>query len=236
MTGDTSYTYRWPRPALTVDIVVFGFAAGHAGSRPRLDVLLIERDQPPFEGRRALPGGFVGEHEDLEAAALRELEEETSVRDVYLEQLYTFGAPGRDPRGHTVSVAYVALVRPTDHPAVAASDARRAVWTPVEEATSLAFDHDLILKTALDRLRAKLRYRPIGFSLLPDEFTLGELQDLYETALGHPLDKRNFRKRVEQMGVLVPTGSRRRGPHRSAALYRFDRARYDALDVEAFDL
>lgn len=236
MTPEPLYTYRWPRPALTVDIVVFGFAAGHAGSGPRLDVLLIERDQAPFEGRRALPGGFVGEHEDLEAAALRELEEETSVRDVYLEQLYTFGAPGRDPRGHTVSVAYVALVRPIDHPALAASDARRAVWTPVDEATDLAFDHDLILKTALARLRAKLRYRPIGFSLLPAEFTLGELQDLYETALGHELDKRNFRKRVEQMGVLVPTGAKRRGPHRSAALYRFDRARYDALDVEAFDL
>ena len=230
------YSYRWPRPALTVDIVVFGFIAGHKGTPPLLEVLLIERDAPPFEGRRALPGGFVGEHEDLEAAALRELEEETSVRDVYLEQLYTFGTPGRDPRGHTVSVAFYALVKPADHPALAASDARRAVWTPLSEATDLAFDHDLILKIALDRLRAKLRYRPIGFSLLPDEFTLSELQDLYESALSRPLDKRNFRKLVEQMAILIATGNERRGPHRSAALYRFDPARYDALDVEAFEL
>ena len=226
------FVYRWPRPAVTVDVVLFGLAP--AGTPAALEVLLIERDREPFAGSWAFPGGFINSNEDLEAAARRELAEETGVSDLYLEQLYTFGGAGRDPRGHTVSVAYYGLVRRLDHAPVGGSDARQAGWFPVTQVPALAFDHAAILAVALARLRGKLRYRPIGFSLLPEAFTLADLQALYETVLGRPLDKRNFRRKVESMGILVPTGAERRGPHRAAALFRFDAARYAELDDEAF--
>lgn len=229
----SGYTYRWPRPALTVDAVVFGYVP-----EGRLEVLLIRRDLPPFEGRWALPGGFVGEDEDLEPAVRRELEEETGLTGVYLEQLATFGRPGRDPRGHTVSVAYLALVTRAAHAPVGGSDARDAAWFPLDQLPALAFDHGEIVALARERLRRKLRYSPVGFKLLPDAFTLSELQRLVETVEAAPLDKRNFRRKVEATGVLVSTGEQRLGPHRSAALYRFDPAAYEALEASGrgFDL
>lgn len=150
-----AYTYRHPRPAVTVDCVVFGVA------QRELQVLLIQRGGEPFVGRWALPGGFVGLEEALDDAARRELAEETGLDRVFLEQLYTFGDPGRDPRGHVVSVAYYALVNLYDHRAKAATDAREAAWTPLPEAAGLAFDHDRILATALARLRGKVRYQPM---------------------------------------------------------------------------
>ncbi|HKG91166.1 MAG TPA: NUDIX domain-containing protein [Gemmatimonadaceae bacterium] len=224
------HCYDYPRPALTVDCVVFGFDGGD------LKVLLIRRDLAPFKGRWALPGGFVAEHEAIDDAARRELEEETGLTDVFLEQLYTFGDPGRDPRGHTVSVAHYALVKLADHAAQAASDAADAEWFPAADPPPLAFDHARILDAALERLRGKVRYQPIGFELLPKKFTLSALQRLYEAALGHPLDKRNFRKKILGMGLLEELDETERGvAHRAARLYRFDSAAYRRLVRQGFN-
>lgn len=217
-----AHTYDYPRPALTVDCVVFGFEG--AG----LQVLAIRRGIEPFLGSWALPGGFVRMDEDLESAARRELEEETGLRDVFLEQLYTFGAPDRDPRGRVVSVAWFALVRPDQHPAKGDTDASEAAWFEVGRLPALAFDHDLILRAALDRLRGKIRYQPVGFELLPKRFTLTQLQDLYEAILGRPVDKRNFRKKLLAFDFLVPLDEFTGGAHRPARLHRFDRRKYDA--------
>jgi 8-oxo-dGTP diphosphatase len=226
-----AYTYEYPRPALTVDCVIFGLDESH-----QLKVLLIQRKNDPFAGRWALPGGFVDMDESLEAAALRELEEETGVRDVFIEQLFTFGAPERDPRGRVVSVAYYALVNLSEHPVEAASDARWVEWFPVQELPPLAFDHDKILQMATNRLRAKVRYQPIGFELLPEQFTLSQLQQLYETVLGvDELNKRNFRTRILKMGVLREVGKQENVAHRPARLYSFDKEAYEQLFRERYD-
>src|SRR4051812_48733842 len=224
------YTYEYPRPALTVDCVVFGL------DEQDLKVLLVKRDLPPFEGRWALPGGFVRMEEELDDAARRELREETGLRDVYLEQLYTFGTPNRDPRGRVVSVAYYALVNLADHRVQAATDARDAAWFSVSDTPSLAFDHDAIVSAALERLKGKVRYQPIGFELLPPKFTLSQLQRLYETVLERPLDKRNFRKKILSMGVLVETDEIEQDvAHRAARLYRFDEDKYRRLKKKGFN-
>ena len=223
----------YPRPSLTADCVVFGVTFESGG--PALRVLLIERGEPPFEGALALPGGFVRIHETVDDAARRELQEETGLGDVFLEQLYTFGALDRDPRGRVVSVAYYALVNLADHRVQSGTDARDARWLPVREARGLAFDHDEILATALERLRGKVRYQPIGFEMLPARFKLSQLQALYEAILGRPLDKRNFRKRFLAMGLLADVGAETGVPHRAARLYRFDQRRYEALRSKGFD-
>jgi 8-oxo-dGTP diphosphatase len=211
-------------PALTVDCVVFGWGEGG------LRLLLIRRGRSPFEGSWALPGGFVRPHEGLADAARRELDEETGLSRLFLEQLYTFGDPGRDPRGWVVSVAYYALVRQAGLEPRAATDAVGAEWFAADSLPDLAFDHREIVRLAVERLRAKVRYAPVGFELLPREFTLGELQRLYEGILGEPLDKRNFRRRVLGLGLLEDTGRRQEGvAHRAARLYRFDRDRYRRL-------
>lgn len=215
--------------AVAVDCAVFGFA--EAG----LQVLLIERAGEPFCGRWALPGGFVAPDEGLAAAAMRELAEETGLTKIYLEQLYTFGEPGRDPRGRVVSVAYCALVRGADHTPRGGSDARRAAWFPAREPPPLAFDHAEILATALRRLQGKVRYEPIGFELLPRKFTLTQLQRLYEAVLGRALDKRNFRKKILGMDLLVPLEeTQTEVAHRAARLYQFDGRRYRRLLKQGF--
>lgn len=222
-------TYRHPRPALTVDCVVFGFDEGD------LKVLLIERDAPPFAGSWALPGGFVKLDESLDDAARRELSEETGLTKVYLEQLYTFGDPGRDPRGRVVSVSYYALVRLSEEGLHASTDARQAAWFRVSALPPLAFDHAQVLAVGLARLKAKVRYQPVGFELLPPKFTLSELQHLYETVLERPLDKRNFRKKILAMDLLVPLAETQTGvAHRAARLYRFDAKRYELLAHRGF--
>lgn len=220
------YTYTYPRPSVTVDCVIFGLEESS-----ELKVLLIQRRHEPFAEHWALPGGFVNLEEDLEAAALRELEEETNMRDVFIEQLFTFGEPGRDPRGRVISVAYYALVNLAEHPVKAASDARNVRWFSVQDLPQLAFDHDLILETALTRLRGKVRYQPIGFELLPEKFTLTQLQQLYETILGvdESLNKRNFRTRILKMDVLEEAGIQENVAHRPAKLYRFNKERYEEL-------
>lgn len=223
------YTYEYPRAALTVDCVVFGFDGGE------LQVLLIRRGLPPFKDCWALPGGFVRVDETLDDAARRELEEETGLKELFLEQLYTFGAMERDPRERVISVAYYALVKPTDHIASASTDAAEARWFHVSGAPKLAFDHADILETALMRLHGKLTYQPIGFELLPPKFTLTQLQRLYEAVLGTPLDKRNFRKKVLSYDLLIPLKEKHQeGAHRPAQLFRFDPVKYERLKKKGF--
>ena len=223
------FTYKYPRPALTVDCVVFGFDEGD------LRVLLIQRDLPPFKNGWALPGGFVRLDETIEEGARRELEEETGVRNVYLEQLYTFGSLDRDPRERVVSVAYYALVKLAGHKVRAATDAKNAAWFAINEIPTLAFDHATILAEALARLKSKVRYEPIGFELLPPRFALSELQHLYEACLEEPLDKRNFRKRIQGMGLLIETDDIQQDvAHRAARLYRFDMKKYRKLKRRGF--
>lgn len=223
-----NYTYRYPRPALAVDCVVFGV-------RERgLEVLLIRRKEEPHAGGWVLPGGFVREAETTEAAARRELEEETGLKHSYLEQLYTFSGVDRDPRERAVSVAYYALVKPSI--VHAGSDAEYVEWRLVSELPALAFDHAEIFDVALERLRAKIRYQPIGFELLPQKFTLGQLQRLYEAVLGRELDKRNFRRAFLRMGILVELDEIEQGVrHRPSRLYRFDRAQYRRLLKHGFN-
>ena len=223
------YTYEYARPALTVDCVVFGL------DDEDLKVLLIQRDLDPYAGKWALPGGFVNVGESVHDAARRELTEETGVSRVFLEQLYTFGEPKRDPREHVVSVAYFALVRLSDHRIQAATDARNAAWFALDDIPKLAFDHQKILKVAHERLRAKVRYQPIGFELLPTKFPLRALQHLYEVVLERELDKRNFRKKILSMDVLEELDEIETDvTHRAARLYRFDKKKYNRLVKEGF--
>jgi 8-oxo-dGTP diphosphatase len=224
------FSYKYPRPALTVDCVVFGFDEGE------LTVLLIERGLEPFKGRWALPGGFVNLDETLDDAARRELEEEAGLKNIFLEQLYTFGAVNRDPRERVVSVAYYALVKLSKHAAKASTDAADVHWFPVSKIPKLAFDHAEILSMALARLKAKVQYQPIGFELLPPEFTLSQLQHLYEAILEMDLDKRNFRKKVLGFELLVPLKEMfQAGRHRPAQLFRFDDRRYEQLRKKGFN-
>ena len=224
-----SYTYEYPRAALTVDCVVFGL------DEQELKVMLIQRGLPPFEGKWALPGGFVRLEETLDEAARRELEEETGLSKIFLEQLYTFSELDRDPRERIVSVAYYALVNLRDHQVHAATDARDAAWFGVHDVPSLAFDHAGILRAALERLRGKLRYQPVGFELLPKKFTLSQLQHLYELVLERQLDKRNFRKRVLAMDLIEETDEVQQDvAHRAARLYRFDERKYRRLAKAGF--
>ena len=205
----------YPRPSVTADVIIFTLRGNV------LQVLLVRRKYPPFEGMWAIPGGFVGISESLEEAALRELEEETGVRDVYLEQLYTFGDPGRDPRGRVITVAYFVLVPAAAISPHAGDDAVAARWWPVAHLPALAFDHAEMLAYALKRLRYKLEYTAVGFELLPEAFTLSELQAAYEIILGEKLDKRNFRRKILRAEVIEETGQTRTGEGRPARLYRF---------------
>ena len=224
------HSYEYARPALTVDCVVFGL------DEEDLKVLLIERDLPPFEGRWALPGGFVRVEETLDEAARRELNEETGISKVYLEQLYTFGKTDRDPRERVVTVAYYGLVRLSNHRIKAATDARQALWFSIEDLPKLAFDHNKILKQAHERLRGKVRYQPIGFELLPQKFALRQLQHLYEVILDRELDKRNFRKKILSMAILEELDEVETDvAHRAARLYRFDKTNYKRMEKQGFN-
>ena len=208
---------------MTVDIVIFTLREGS------LQVLLVKRGVPPFEGQYAIPGGFIRGDESLEEAALRELHEETGVRNVFLEQLYTFGDPKRDPRGRVITVAYYALIASDKLSLVAGADAADAQWFPASSVPPLAFDHKSILDYALERLRNKLEYTTVGFQLLPEKFTLGELQAVYEAILGRPLDKRNFRRKLALLGILKPLREWQRTGRKPAQLFRFAAARFEKL-------
>lgn len=208
---------------VTVDIVIFTIQS------EELKVLLVKRGVPPFKGQFALPGGFVREDESLDEAARRELREETGVSDVYLEQLYSFGQPRRDPRERVITVAYYALVSADRSQLVPGTDTTEATWWTVNKLPVLAFDHRKILDYALERLRNKLEYTTVGFQLLPAKFSLTELQGVYEAILGKKLDKRNFRRKIELLRILKLTSEYRRGGQRPARLYRFAAARFEKL-------
>ncbi len=208
---------RYFRPSVAVDLVVF------TAMKNQLQVMLVERKDWPFKGRWALPGGFVREHEGLMAAAKRELEEETGVSDVYLEQLRAFGDPDRDPRTRVITVAHYALILSERLRMKASGDAGQVRWWSVYELPELAFDHDVILELALTRLRSQIMSSRVAFRLLPEKFTLTEIQKLYEIILGKTLDKRNFRKKILSAGVVIETDETViKGRHRPARLFRFN--------------
>ena len=207
---------------IAVDIVIFTVQSGI------LKVLLVKRKIDPFKCQFAIPGGFIHDNEGLEEAALRELREETGVRDVYLEQLYSFGEPKRDPRCRVVSVTYFALIS-SDRPLEAGTDAAEADWYPTGMLPKLAFDHASILECALERLRNKLEYTTVGFQLLPEKFTLTELQVVYEAILEKKLDKRNFRRKMAQLKILRPLKEYQRGGQRPAQFFKFVAGRFEKL-------
>lgn len=220
--AETYDVSQYERPSVTVDVVIFTILDGE------LKVLLIKRKHPPYEGMWAIPGGFVRISEGLEEAAYRELREETSVsgQDVYLEQLYTFGDPGRDSRTRVITVAYFALVGADklhlpDGELRATDDAAEVDWFRAYAPPRLAFDHDEILNYAITRLRYKLEYSAVGFQLLPECFSLRELQEAYETVLGEELDKGNFRSKLRKRGVVEATDCYQETGGRPARLYRF---------------
>jgi ADP-ribose pyrophosphatase YjhB (NUDIX family) len=220
--GETYDPSRYDRPSVTVDVVIFTLQNGE------LHVLLVQRKNWPFEGRWAIPGGFVNMDEALDQAARRELEEETGVRDIYLEQLYTFGHPKRDPRTRVISVAYIALVSADAQTLRVSEESTDVRWFPVRRLPGpLAFDHDTILAAALDRLRSKLEYTTLAFQLLPEVFSILELKHIYEQILGEKLDKGNFYRKIKDAKVLEDTGMRREGRGRPTTLYRFRRNRGD---------
>jgi 8-oxo-dGTP diphosphatase len=214
---------KQPDILLAVDAVVFGYSPERD-----LNILLIRRKYTPFAGAWALPGGFVHKDESLEEAVKRELAEEAGLEALYLEQLYTFGAPTRDPRGRVVSVAYFGLVKPEHFQLSATTDAAEAQWFAVKEHPDLPFDHEEILRTALARLRAKATYEPIGFELLGEKFPFSHLEHLYSTLLGAPVERRNFRRKIMEYGFLEELSEKTpiKGSGRPGSFFKFNRDIY----------
>lgn len=223
------YYYKYPHPSVTTDSVIFGFDG------TSLKVLLVERGLEPYKGRWAFPGGFVKMDEDADEGARRELKEETGFETSYMEQFHTFSAPDRDPRERVISIAYYALVQIQE--VTAGDDAVQARWFSIEDIPQLAFDHDLILRKALTCLRERIHFQPIGFELLPEKFTIRELQSLYEAILGAHFDRRNFLKKMLHTELVEPTGETTwPTSKREALLYRFNAAKYDELKQKGFRL
>lgn len=220
------FCYDFPRPAVTVDVIIFTIRDDD------LKVLLIRRGREPFQGRWAIPGGFVDMNEPLEEAARRELQEETGVRDVLLEQLAAFGDPHRDPRGWVISIAYFVLLNAASLTIQAADDAADVGWFSMSALPPLAFDHDKILACALKQLRSKLAWAPVGVHLLPKKFTLAELQRVHEAILGRRLEPRRFRRQVLSRGIVEELReTRRASSHRPVRLYRFRKMETDESGV-----
>ncbi len=220
------------KSAFSVDNVIFGFDDGD------LKVLLIQRGADPFKGLWALPGDLVFPNEGLETAAGRILYELTGLQRVYLEQVRTFGAVDRHPLGRVITIVYYSLVKISDFTTVASSFAQKVKWHSVSKAQKqrLAFDHNEILNTCFNALKSKIKVRPVGFELLPPKFTLTQLQHLYEEILRTTLDKRNFRKKIFSMHLLIDLDELQEGvPHRPAKLYKFDKERYQKFEAEGFN-
>ncbi len=226
---EKQYCYKYPHPAVTTDCVIFGFDGNE------LKVLLVERGIEPFKGCWALPGGFLNPYESAETGALRELKEETGIKNAYIEQLHTYSTPDRDPRERVITIAYIALVKLQE--VKGGDDAADAKWFPVNNTPKLAFDHDLILRDALCRLRERIHFHPIGYDLLPEKFTMKALQTLYEAVLGVHFDRRNFAKKMQHLDILIqldetiwPT------PKREAKLFKFNLEKYNELKRRGFRL
>ena len=223
------YSYRYPHPAVATDCVIFGFDG------VKLKVLLVERGGEPYKGMWAFPGGFLRMDETAEQGALRELKEETDLSPYYIEQFHCFSDPHRDPRERVLSIAFLALVKIAE--VKGGDDAAQAEWFCMDEIPQLAFDHDHILRMALDKLRERIHFQPVGFELLPQKFTLKELQMLYEAILGVHFDRRNFTKKMLHLDILTqldetvwPT------PKRKDNLFCFNRDKYNELKQKGFRL
>lgn len=215
---------------VSVDAVVFGYE-----TKDTLSVLLIKRGVAPYKDKWALPGGLVLNHESLEDAVERELKEETGITIDYLEQLYTFGKPDRDPRNRVVSVSYFGLVKPNHFSIQANTDAADVKWFNLNNLPQLAFDHQDILEKAHERLKAKLSYQPIGFDLLNDEFPFSDLENLYMTILQKEIDRRNFRKKMLSFGIIEETEKIEKiGSGRPAKLFKFNKEKFKQLSVNGF--
>ena len=223
------YCYKYPRPSVTADCVIFGFDG------VAIKVLLIQRGIEPFKGKWAFPGGFMKLDETAEECAKRELEEETGLKNVSVEQFYTFSEVNRDPRERIITVAHYALVKLSE--VRGGDDAASAKWFALNEVPCLAFDHDRILRMALSRLKERICFEPVGFELLPDVFTMTELQNLYEAILEVKFDRRNFYNKMLKLGILTeaeprPANASRRTPSK----YRFNAEKYAELKQKGFRL
>ena len=224
-----TYTYDYPRPAVTTDCVIFGYDG------KELKVLLIERGIEPCRGCWAFPGGFLNMDEDALAGARRELKEETGLENAFIEQFHTFSEPGRDPRGRVITIAHYALVKIQE--VEGGDDASQARWFPIGEVPPLAFDHDRILRMAMSRLKERIHFEPVGFELLPDVFTMPQLQNLYEAILEVHFDRRNFASKMLKLGILEDTGDRPAGASsRIPVSYRFNKEKYNELKAKGFRL
>lgn len=210
------YTYEYPRPALTVDCVLFGYDT----QEQSLNVLLIERLNDPYAGYWAFPGGFVDMNETAETAAHRELEEETKLKGLDLKQFQVFSKVDRDPRGRVVSIGYWALVKPSDYHLVAASDARQAKWFDIKVLPQLAFDHQNVFEVAISKMRRNIYFEPIGLDLLPEKFTFSEFKTLYEILLNQELESNEFDKKMKEMRHLIALNE---------GLFTFDKSAYHSL-------
>ena len=229
MKQNKKYHYEYERPALATDCVIFGFDGGE------LKLLLIERKKEPFKNKWSLPGGFVFMDETTEECAKRILSEKAGIKNVFVEQLYTFSELDRDPRERIVSVSYFALLNKQQYEVIAGRDTLKAEWFELSKLPKLAFDHNKILKMAFQRLKGKVSYQPIGFELLDEKFTLTQLQALYEAILENEIDKRNFRKKILGMGFLKALNEKEKNVARKAAqYYSFDKKTYKDLTQKGF--
>lgn len=226
---ELKYHYKYPHPSVTTDCVIFGFDG------TKLNVLLIERGIEPFKGRWAFPGGFLKMDESAEEGARRELFEETGLKTAYIKQFHTFSAPDRDPRERVITIAYYALVKLSE--VKGGDDAAQARWFPIDEIPGLAFDHDLILRRAMTELRKQIHFEPIGFELLPEKFTMRELQHLYEAILDVKFDRRNFYNKMLHVGLLQQLDETITMPNKKEAyLYRFCYDSYKEMKQKGFRL
>ena len=226
---EKKYCYKYPHPAVTTDCVIFGFDGSE------LQVLLIERGIEPFKGKWAFPGGFLNMDETAGEGALRELKEETGLENAYIEQFNTYSDPGRDPRERVITIAHYALVRIQE--VKGGDDAAKAQWFPIDEVPQLAFDHDKILRDAMRKLRERIHFEPIGFELLPEKFTMRDLQILYESILGVKFDRRNFAKKMMHYELLNQLDETvRPTAKRDALLYSFNKDNYELFKKKGFQL
>lgn len=226
---ELKYHYKYPHPSVTTDCVIFGFDGSN------LKVLLVQRGIEPYKGRWAFPGGFLRMDESAEEGALRELREETGLQGAYIKQFHTFSDPKRDPRERVITIAYYALVKLQE--VIGGDDAAQARWFALNEVPSLAFDHDQILRRAEQELRKQIHFEPIGFELLPEKFTMKELQQLYEAILKVKFDRRNFYNKMLHLGILTQLDETvKNSPKKEAFLYRFNPEMYEEMKNKGFRL
>lgn len=227
--SEQNFCYKYPHPAVTADCVIFGFDG------VAIKVLLIQRGIEPYKDKWAFPGGFMNIDETVEECAKRELEEETGLKTTSVEQFHTFSDVNRDPRERVITVAHYALVRLEE--VKGGDDARSAQWFAMNEIPSLAFDHDRILRIAVNRLKERICFEPIGFELLPEIFTMSALQNLYESILEVKFDRRNFYNKMLKLGILSEAEARPKdASRRTPTKYRFNANKYAELKQKGFRL